>query len=177
MQMRHMSLVLIVMACILVPGFSREGGSMQLHTKAFKEEGAIPRKYSCDGEDISPPLSWTEVPQGTQSFVLIADDPDAPGGTWVHWVYYDIPKEVRELPEDLETTEHPGKGGTQGVNDFGNIGYGGPCPPGGEHRYYFKLYALDEVLGLKPGLSKKQVLNKMEGHILEEVRLMGTFTR
>jgi hypothetical protein len=150
---------------------------MQLHTTAFKEEEAIPRKYSCDGQDVSPPLSWSQAPEGAKSFVLIADDPDAPGGTWVHWVYYDIPREVRELPEGVEPTEHPGPGGTQGVNDFGNIGYGGPCPPGGEHRYYFKLYAIDKELKLKPGLSKKKVLSTIEGHVLDEARIMGTFAR
>lgn len=150
---------------------------MQLQTNAFKEEQAIPREYSCDGQDLSPQLSWSEAPEGAKSFVLIADDPDAPGGTWVHWVYYDIPKDRRELPKGVDTAEHPATGGTQGVNDFGRIGYGGPCPPGGTHRYYFKLYALDEVLNLKPGLSKKQVLAEMEGHVLAEARLMGTYSR
>jgi hypothetical protein len=150
---------------------------MRLQTNAFQAEEAIPREYSCDGKDVSPPLSWTEVPEGTRSFVLIADDPDAPGGTWVHWVYYDIPKALRELPKGVEAVDHPSPGGTQGVNDFGNLGYGGPCPPGGVHRYYFKLYALDETLNLKPGGSKKDALNEMEGHVLEETRLMGTFSR
>jgi hypothetical protein len=150
---------------------------MQLHTTAFKEEKPIPREYSCEGRDVSPPLSWSEAPEGVKSFVLIADDPDAPGGTWVHWVYYDLPKDLRELPKGVDTTEHPGPGGTQGVNDFGKIGYGGPCPPGGEHRYYFKLYALDQVLNARPGLSKKKIITEMEGHVLAEAQLMGTYTR
>lgn len=150
---------------------------MNLQTSAFSNEEAIPREYSCDGDDVSPPLRWSDAPSNTQSFALIMDDPDAPGGTFVHWVYYDIPSAVTELPRDVEKKENPSSGGTQGVNNFRKVGYGGPCPPGGEHRYYFKLYALDTKLDAQAGLSKQQLIEKMEGHILEETQIMGTYAR
>jgi Raf kinase inhibitor-like YbhB/YbcL family protein len=150
---------------------------MQVTSSAFAEEQMIPPRFTCDGEDVSPALEWSQVPEGTQSFALISDDPDAPVGTWVHWVYYDIPAQLRSLPEAIPADEQPAAGGTQGVNDFRRIGYGGPCPPGGTHRYYFKLYALDARLDLPPGASKQQVLDAMAGHVLAEGRLMGRYKR
>ncbi len=141
-------------------------------------EGAIMRaKYTCDGEDVSPPLTWSGAPGETQSFTLICDDPDAPAGTWVHWVFYDIPGSVSELPENVPGQKNPKTGGAQGVNDFRKIGYGGPCPPGGTHRYYFKLYALDKEIGMAPGASKQQVSAAMKGHVLAEAQLMGRYRR
>lgn len=133
--------------------------------------------YTCDGEDMSPQLSWEDAPGDTESFALISDDPDAPGRTWVHWVIYDIPGTTKSLPAGMPRHDHPPAGGTQGNNDFRRIGYGGPCPPGGTHRYYFNLYALDTTLNLKPGATKKELLDAMDGHILEECRLMGTYFR
>ncbi len=150
---------------------------MELASSAFDNGGMIPPIHTCDGEDVSPPLTWDRLPPGTQSLVLICDDPDAPVGTWVHWVYYDIPPAPGQLPGRIPAVERPPQGGVQGINDFRRIGYGGPCPPGGTHRYFFTLYALDTRLGLQPGLSKAQVLEAMEGHVLQQAQLMGTYRR
>ncbi len=151
--------------------------AMELRSPAFKEGEFIPSKYTCDGPDVSPPLEWSDVPEGVQSFALINDDPDAPVGTWVHWVIYDIPGNITMLPENLPKTEMLNNGAIQGRNDFRRIGYGGPCPPGGIHRYYFKLYALKRKLNLKPGKTKSELLKAMEGLILAEAYLMGRYKR
>jgi len=157
---------------------AKEGGIfMKLQSTAFKDGEMIPGKYTCDGANISPPLSWNALPAGTKSLVLICDDPDAPAGTWVHWVYYDIPPETTDLPENVAPLQHPQTGGTQGKNDFRKIGYGGPCPPGGTHRYYFKIYALDVMLVLPPGATKAEVLKAMEGHVVDKTALMGKYKR
>jgi len=151
---------------------------MDLKSTAFSPGGMIPAKYSCDGKDVSPPLSWDNAPSGTKSFALICDDPDAPMGTWVHWVFYDIPLTVTSLSEHIETTGTPSSGGRQGLNDFRKIGYGGPCPPSGVHRYYFKLYALDTILNLPAGTTTKaQLLKAMTGHILTQAQLLGKYKR
>lgn len=150
---------------------------LTITSSAFKQDGMIPSQYSCDGRDVSPPLSWSEGPAGTQSYALITDDPDAPMGTWVHWVMYNIPKEVSELVEEVPTVEKLKNNALQGKNDFGRYGYGGPCPPGGTHRYYFKIYALDTMIQSGPGLTKKQLLKAMEGHILAQGELMGKYSR
>lgn len=153
------------------------GRMMKITSSAFKEGQMIPSRYTCDGQDISPPLEWDQVPDGTKSFALICDDPDAPRGTWVHWVVYDIPPGVKNLPENVRPDREPGSGIRQGKNDWPKIGYGGPCPPSGIHRYYFKLYALDTMLNLKPGATKEQLLQAMKGHILGEAQLMGKYQR
>lgn len=157
-----------------------EGGpvmAFELTSAAFKQGEAIPRQYSCDGQDISPPLAWGDPPQGTQSFALIMDDPDAPAGVWVHWVLYNLPAGSRGLPEALPTDAQLADGSRQGKNSGGRLGYGGPCPPRGTHRYFFKLYALDKVLDLAPGATKEQLLKAIEGHILAQTELMGKYTR
>ena len=152
--------------------------SIQLTSSAFADGSPIPSKYTCDGNDTSPPLKWSGVPQGTKSLALICDDPDAPAGIWVHWVMYNIPATVTELPEGVPTGDAVLGSARQGVNDFRRIGYGGPCPPrGNPHRYYFKLYALDTELALKPKATKKDVVDAMQGHILAEGQLMGTYRR
>jgi hypothetical protein len=152
--------------------------TLQISSTAFLEGGSIPKKYTCDSEDISPPLAWNGVPAGTKSLALIADDPDAPMGTWVHWVLFDIPASLSSLPEAVAKTPTVQGIGTQGKNDFGKTGYGGPCPPRGKpHRYFFKLYALDTALNLKAGASKAEVENAMRGHILGQGQLMGTYSR
>ena len=153
--------------------------SLALTSDAFANGQSIPAKYSCVGRNISPALAWNDPPAGTQSFALIVDDPDAPMGTWVHWVLFNIPAAARNLPEDLPVT---GKNMDPnaiyvGKNSSGNIGYDGPCPPSGTHRYYFKLYAVDTTLNLLPGASKEQVLKEMEGRILAQGELMGTFSK
>lgn len=151
---------------------------MEIRSSAFGSGEMIPVKYTCDGADFSPSLEWTAGPAGTKSFALICDDPDAPMGTWVHWVIYDIPAAATMLAEGITREKDLPGGGTQGINDFRRTGYGGPCPPGGRtHRYFFKLYALDAALGLKPGITKDQLLKAMKGHVLAEAQLMGTYKR
>jgi len=154
-------------------------------SSAFKEGGMIPAKYTCDGQNISPPLKWEQVPQGTarlsspksKSFALICDDPDAPLGTWVHWVMWNIPTEANGLPESILPAKELLDGSKQGINSSRKQGYSGPCPPGGTHRYYFKIYALDEKLNLPPASAKQDLLDAMKGHILAEGSLMGKYQR
>ena len=151
---------------------------MQLTSSAFTEGAAIPAKHTCDAKNVSPALKWTGVPAGARSLALIADDPDAPSGTWVHWILYDLAPTVSELPEDVPKSKSIAGGAKQGLNDFQQLGYGGPCPPRGKpHRYFFKLYALDAQLDLKPGLTKKEVERGMEKHIVAQAQLMGTYQR
>ncbi len=150
---------------------------MELQSAVFAAGGEIPKKYTCQGQDVSPPLSWNAVPEKTQSFALICDDPDAPMGVWVHWVIFNLPAEARELAENVPTQKILPNGAKQGSNDFRKIGYGGPCPPSGEHRYYFKLYALNTKLNLDAGVKKTELLQAMAGHILDECQLMGKYRR
>ena len=157
-----------------------EEGKMALNvsSSAFEEGSRIPIKYSCQGEDVSPALRWDKPPRGTQSFALIMDDPDAPGGIFTHWVLFNIPSATRQLPEAVSTTTQLSDGSLQGKNDFGKIGYGGPCPPPGHaHRYQFTIYGLDRMLDLKTGAPRKQVLEAMMGHILGQGRLTGSYQR
>jgi hypothetical protein len=145
---------------------------------AFAEDKPIPQKYTGDGEDVSPPLTWSGVPHGTRSLVMLCEDPDAPRGTWTHWVLFNLPPETRELPAAVATQPTPSTGGVHGTNDFGKLGYGGPAPPpGSPHRYYFKLTALSVELTLPPGSKRQDVLAAMEGHVLAEGWLMGTYAR
>ena len=153
-----------------------EPEEMVITSTAFEEDGTIPVIYSCDGADISPELNWTGVPEGTQSFALILDDPDAPGGTFTHWVIFNIPADATGLEENVPKTATLASGAIQGRNSFGMIGYGGPCPPLGQsHRYFFTVYALDTALDLASGASKAQLLAAIEGHILAEAEIMGNF--
>jgi len=152
--------------------------TLSLSSTAFKEGDKIPVKYTCDGQDMSPPLVWSEPPPVTKAFALIVDDPDAPGGVFTHWVLFNLPANVRQLGEGIPAQERLENGALQGKNDFGRIGYGGPCPPRGPaHRYRFTVYALDKPLDSKPSASKKQLLDVMKGHILTEGQLMGTYQR
>lgn len=146
--------------------------SLELKSDAFANGQSIPAKYSCTGKNISPALTWSNAPAGTQSFALIVDDPDAPMGTWVHWVLYNIPSSTTSLPESTNAD-----GISVGKNSSNHMSYDGPCPPSGTHRYFFKLYALDSTLSLSPGATKEQVLNTMKGHILAQGELMGTFSK
>ncbi|MDD5169886.1 MAG: YbhB/YbcL family Raf kinase inhibitor-like protein [Syntrophales bacterium] len=150
---------------------------MEITSSAFADGRSIPKKYACEGEDISPPLAWRNLPSRAKSLALIVDDPDAPGGMWVHWVVYNIPSSVKQLDEHMKPERETDIGIRQGANDWGRIGYGGPCPPSGTHRYYFKLYALDVMLDLKPGASKSLLMNTMKNHIVEEARLIGNYKR
>jgi Raf kinase inhibitor-like YbhB/YbcL family protein len=152
--------------------------AFQLSTKAFPVAGEIPKKFTCMGADVSPALAWTDPPQGTRSLALIMDDPDAPVGTFTHWLLYDLPATAENLPEGLAKAEEVPGGGRQGRNDFGRLGYGGPCPPPGKpHRYFFRLHALDTVLNLKPGAGRGEIERALQGHILAQAELMGTFRR
>ena len=151
--------------------------AMQVTSTAIKEGQPIPRQYTCDGVNISPPLEWKGTPKSARTIAIIADDPDAPSGTWVHWVVYNLPAENIGLVENLPPTEDVKAGGFQGKNDFQKIGYGGPCPPSGAHRYFFKVYALDTELPLKGGATKAEVEKAMQGHIVAQGQLMGTYQR
>lgn len=151
---------------------------MELTSQAFASGAAVPEKYACTGDDISPPLRWTNLPGGVQSYALILDDPDAPSGVFTHWVLYNLPPNAKELEEGFTPTRHADWRAEAGRNDFGATGYGGPCPPQGEeHHYYFRLYALDSELDIGPGADRAQVLNAIRGHILEQTELTGTFRR
>ncbi len=150
---------------------------IKIKSPALVPGGKIPGKYTCDGMDISLPLAWTSGPEGTKTFALICDDPDAPRGTWVHWVLFNLPADIIELRENVPPERELESGAKQGMNDFRKIGYGGPCPPGGTHRYYFKLYALDTEINLEAGATKSELLKAMEGHILAEGQLMGRYER
>jgi Raf kinase inhibitor-like YbhB/YbcL family protein len=175
----------ILAAGLVTAGCSREPKpakghvmKIQLTSAAFADGQPIPAKYTGDALDISPPLAWTNAPASTKSFALIADDPDAPVGTWVHWVIYDLPPTVTALAEDQLKLAQFKNGAKQGLNDFKKTGYNGPAPPPGKaHRYYFKLYALDAPTGLPPGATEADLLKAMDGHVLGEGRLMGTYQR
>ena len=159
---------------------TKQGGEkmeIKLTSTAFKEGEFIPEKYTCDGENVSPPLEWNGIPAATKSIALICDDPDAPMGTWVHWVIFNIPASVNKLNENVPLNKVLEDGTVQGNNDFRKIGYGGPCPPGGTHRYFFKIYALDKRIELVPGATKAELIKEMEGHILADGKLMGKFSR
>lgn len=151
---------------------------IELTSTVFQKGETIPKQYTGDGVDQSPPLRWTEPPSGTKSLALICDDPDAPRGTWVHWVLFNLPPQTRELEENVPTIATLPSGAKQGKNDFGNIGYGGPAPPKGKaHRYFFKVYALAVAVDLTPGANKAQLEDAMKGHVLAEGQLMGTYKR
>ncbi len=154
---------------------------LALVSPAFTDHGEIPRRYTCEGEDVSPPLSWSGVPDGTKSFALIVDDPDAPDPkaprmTWVHWVLYNLPADTRELPEAIDPEALP-PGTEEGQNDWKNLGYGGPCPPIGRHRYFHKLYALDTRLANLGAATKTKLEAAMQGHILARADLVGTYEK
>ncbi|MBW4605979.1 MAG: YbhB/YbcL family Raf kinase inhibitor-like protein [Hassallia sp. WJT32-NPBG1] len=151
---------------------------MEIRSPAFFIANTIPFKYTCDGDNISPPIHWEAAPQETKSFALIVDDHDAPNEMFTHWVIYNIPADIRELPEGLAKQAQVPDGGLQGQNSFGELGFAGPCPPkNGAHRYFFKIYALDQMLDLPAGSNKQQLLLAIENHILDKAELMGRYAR
>ena len=150
---------------------------MKLTSSAFTEGTMIPVKYTCDGQNISPPLAWADVPAAAKTLALICDDPDAPAGLWVHWVAFNLPPEAGGLPEGVPADKSLKTGAVQGTNTGRRIGYSGPCPPGGTHRYFFKLYALDAPLSLTSSATAKDVQAAMKNHILGEAQLMGRYKR
>ena len=150
---------------------------IKITSSAFEDGGLIPTKYTCDGADISPPLQWDAVPEGTLSIALICDDPDAPMGTFVHWVLFNLPPDTKELAEGFPDDETLADGTRQGITGFGKTGYGGPCPPSGTHRYFFEIYALDTKFDMAAIADKPQLLKAMEGHILGQGQLVGKYKR
>ena len=154
-----------------------EKSEIKLTSTAFQEGQPIPRTYTCDGVNVSPPLEWSGLPKTAKTVAIICDDPDAPGRTWVHWVVYNLPADNIGLVENLPATPDLKAGGFQGKTDFEKIGYGGPCPPSGTHRYFFKIYALDSELPLKAGATKAELMTAMEGHIVRQGQLIGTYRR
>jgi Raf kinase inhibitor-like YbhB/YbcL family protein len=158
--------------------FGGEAMAFRIESPAFQSKEKIPQKYTCDGVDVSPPLVWADPPEGTKSFALISDDPDAPVGPWVHWVIYNLPTEERELQEGIPKLDSLPNGAKQGNTDFRRVGYGGPCPPPGKaHRYFFKLYALNTSLDLPPKATKADLLIAMNGHVLAQAELVGLYQR
>ena len=151
--------------------------NINIASPAFKDGAMIPKKYTCDGENISPPLKWDSIPAGTKSIALICEDPDAPAGLWVHWVIFNLPAECRELVENIPDDETLNDGSRQGITDFQTTGYGGPCPPWGTHRYMFKIYALDTMLDVVHLVDRETLLSLMKGHILAEGLLTGKYQR
>ncbi|MBI2488022.1 MAG: YbhB/YbcL family Raf kinase inhibitor-like protein [Deltaproteobacteria bacterium] len=185
-MLKNLCLLLGIFFFLSLYSFQSEGqpsseakteNKIDIKSTVFEEGGMIPRQYTCDGKNVSPPLKWSFVPEGTKSLALIVDDPDAPVGVWVHWVLFDLPPDTKELNENIPAQETLTDGAKQGKNDFGKIGYGGPCPPDDTHRYFFNLYALDVEINLQPGITKGELLKAMEGHILAQGELMGRYKR
>lgn len=188
--MARLKSVLLVCCWIALAGCSSSQARREAPSKAvkamnfaigsasFSDGGTIPKQFTCDGENVSPQLSWSGPPAGTKTFALIVQDPDAPAGTWTHWLLFDIPASTTQLSENVAKTEELPDGARQGKNDFGKIGYGGPCPPPGKpHRYFFKLYALGSKINLKAGASKQELQQAMEGYVLAQTEIVGTYGR
>jgi Raf kinase inhibitor-like YbhB/YbcL family protein len=150
---------------------------MKIHSSAFGNNEMIPSKFTCDGMNVSPALSWSGAPSTVKSYALICDDPDAPAGIWVHWVLFNIPSTMTGLNENFLIKNKPSKEIIEGINDFRQLDYGGPCPPGGTHRYFFKLYALDFFLSVKEGLTADELVSAMEGHVVAKAELVGKYRR
>jgi len=150
---------------------------MRVRSSAFTDGGMIPERYTCDGEGISPPIAWEHVSDNIRSFALICEDPDAPMGTFTHWVVYDLPPDVSELPENVPNKDHLPNGGVHGINSLHKIGYFGPCPPSGTHRYFFKVYALDKKLDIRPGADKDHLMEAMKRHVVAQGQIMGKYQR
>jgi Raf kinase inhibitor-like YbhB/YbcL family protein len=150
---------------------------IKVKSAVFDEGEPIPTRYTCSGVDVSPPLKWDPLPENTESVALICEDPDAPGGIWTHWVLFNLPRDTMGLSEHVMGREILDNGAIQGMNDFGRVGYGGPCPPGETHRYFYKVYALDVKLDLPPRSTRTELLEAMDGHVLDQGQIMGYYTR
>jgi Raf kinase inhibitor-like YbhB/YbcL family protein len=172
MNKELLSFVLLISLCFLVSGAMGKDGGLQISSPVFEHNGYIPAKYTCDGRNVNPPLLIDNVPADSKSLALIVDDPDAPIGTWVHWVLWNINPATREIKEDSIPA-----GAKQGLNDFKKHTHGGPCPPSGTHRYFFKLYALDTTLNLDSNATKSDLEQAMKGHIIEQTQIIGLYKR
>jgi len=170
------SMLLVTVSC---RSASKSGSApLIISSPSFETGETIPPRQTCIGEDVSPPLNWTGGLDKVVSYAIICEDPDAPGGTWIHWVIFDIPMQTTSLPEGVSDTPQLEDGSKQGINDFKKLGYGGPCPPPGKpHRYYFRLYGLDQLTGLEPGSTADELKDRMRGHIVAQGELMGVFGR
>jgi hypothetical protein len=178
LRRKILAIVILLLALSAFISVSQEPEKkMVIQSLSFENGAFIPEKYTCDGDNLSPELNWNNIPQGTQSFVIICDDPDAPRGVWHHWSVYDIPFGITKLEEAVPKTKVLGNGMMQGLTSFKTFGYGGPCPPQGVHRYFFKLYALDIKLNELPGISKDTLLARMKDHILGKAEIMGLYKR
>lgn len=167
-----------IMSFLLIAFLPCAAWALELKSEVFENKGYIPDRYTCDAQDFSPPLNWDGVPENTKSLALICDDPDAPFKIWVHWVLFNIPPENGELKEGISQEELAELSIIRGINDFGKIGYQGPCPPPDKvHRYSFRLYSLDTILNLEEGASKKEIIEAMQGHIITEAKLIGIYQR
>jgi len=182
--LRHALVIipLVTLVMFILDGPARirgqQASKIQLKTTSFEPGGFIPKRFTCEAADVSPALAWGDPPAGTQSFAIIEDDPDAPSGTFVHWLVYDLPAAYRRLPEALSGNDQMAGGGRQGTNDFSRTGYSGPCPPRGKpHRYYIRFYALDTKTNLRPAATRSELEAAMQGHILAQAELMGLFKR
>lgn len=183
--MKRVIFIIVILALILLScadneiNLEKEGSveTITVTSPAFEHNGTIPAKYTCQGEEVSPPIKWSGIPEGTQSIALISDDPDAPMGTWVHWVIYLIPPEITGLDENIPKMGILEKGMRQGLNSGRGTGYQGPCPPSGEHRYFFKVYALDFMPELDAEISKQTLLNEMEDHIIGYGEIIGLYEK
>jgi Raf kinase inhibitor-like YbhB/YbcL family protein len=176
-MIRSVSIIFLFICCFIANSQTLKSKTMIIESNNFRHHEMIPSKYTCDGVNISPSLQWSGFPVETKSFVMINDDPDAPAGTWVHWVLFNIPVSVTYLEENFSYGNRREKQILAGINDFRKLAYGGPCPPSGTHRYFFKIYALDILLDLKEGASKSQIEKAMAGHILASGELTGLYKR
>lgn len=173
------ALITAVAAWSQMDGVMPEGGAMSrimVSSPAFKHEGLMPKDHTCDGKDISPALEWSGLPNNTKSIALICDDPDAPMGTWIHWVVFNIPASIKEIGAGADE-KSLGPSVRQGKNSWNRLGYGGACPPSGEHRYFFRVYAIDTMLEVKNEPTKAQLIDAMKGHVLAEGEIMARYTR
>jgi len=172
-----LTLFLVFVSCSRIEDTTKKGPVMEVKSPAFGYAKSMSDKYTCDDVDISPPLEWKNAPAGTKSFAIICETPDAPTGNWVQWVIYDIPAGITNLPQSVAKTGQLDFGARQGKNDFDQVGYSGPCLPAGEHRFFFRVYALDGSTNLKSGAKKDELVEAMKGHILAEGALMGVYAR
>ena len=175
MSVNKTSPILILSIFLLVNVCFAEEKKFYLESSAFENNASIPKLYTCKGKNISPPLSWANIPKDTKSLALLVDDPDAPSGSWTHWIMYNIPPTSKGLKENVLPVEEFAHTAKQGLNDFQTIGYGGPCPPSGTHRYFFKLYALNNKINIEGTATKESLLKSIEGHALEKVELVGKY--